>query len=367
MDVSKLSAGVTTVEVDQSDSNSNNTTAEVLTISNLDGQSVTIKHTTANAQPAAPGGVGDSSDADGASITITGKTDTADDAVSVKLAAIDTEANEKGLQTLDVANFETVNIESALPTTGTVTNQVTALTATSAKAVNVTGAADLTITAVGGGAMTSLNASELAGKFTATLAGDKVAVSLGQKDSTVNFAATLNNDDSVTGGAGKDTLTASASGLTATTGALKIANVETINLTTGGNNTLDLSGVTGTGVTVAVTDNVQTITGFDLAHTISLGLAGDESATASEIDVTATDATGSNDTLKVSVENTNGTTSSIIDASSIENLALTVVAAGSATLDLTTFEGNAVTVASKAGVLAQVQLIWEQCTRTSTA
>ena len=345
MDVSKLSAGVTTVEVDHSDSDDTNTAAEVLTISNLDGQAVSIKHSTANAGAGASG-----ADADGASITITGKTDTAADTVNVKLAAIDTEANDKGLETLNVANFETVNIESALPTTGTVTNQVTALTATSAKAVNVSGAADLTLTAVSGGAMTSLNASSLAGKLVATLAGDKVAVTLGQKDSTINFGSTLNNDDAVTGGAGKDTVTATVTGLIASTGALKIADVETINLTTSGANALNLAGVTGTGVTIAVTDNVQTITGFNLAHTIQLGLAADESATASEIDVTAANATGTDDTLKVTVENTNGTTTSIIDASDIENLALTVVAAGSATLDLTTFEGKAVTVASKAGV-----------------
>ena len=53
---------------------------------------------------------------------------------------------------------------------------------------------------------------------------------------------------------------------------------------------------------LGVTDNKQTITGFDLASTIGLGLVGDEAATASEIDVTAADATGADDTLKVELK-----------------------------------------------------------------
>lgn len=344
MDVSKLSAGVTTVEVDHSDSNDNNTTAEVLTISNLDGQAVTIKHTTANA------GAGDSSDADGASITITGKTDTAADTVNIKLAAIDTEANDKGLQTLNVANFETVNIESALPTTGTVTNQVTALTATSAKAVNVSGAADLTLTAIGGGAMTSLNASALAGKLTATLAGDKVAVTLGQKDSTINFGTTLDNNDAVTGGAGKDTLTAEVNGLTATTGKLNISGVETVTLTTSGANTLDLSGVVGA-TTVSVSANTQTITGLNLAT----NLVATDAAT---LKVTAANATGASDTLTVE-QKLDANTTNVIEAKSIENLSLILNdtnagaggAANSATFTISAFEGNSITVTESASTV----------------
>ena len=70
-----------------------------------------------------------------------------------------------------------------------------------------------------------------------------------------------------------------------------------------------------------------------------------------EIDVTAADSSGSADTLKVTVENTQAATDSIIDASGIETLALTTVnASNTVTLDLTTFEGTAVTVAPKAGV-----------------
>ena len=88
-----------------------------------------------------------------------------------------------------------------------------------------------------------------------------------------------------------------------------------------------------------------------MSQTISLGLTGDESATASEIDVTAADASGTNDTLNVAIENTAGATTSIIDASDIENLALTVNSTNAANLDLTTFEGTGVTL-GKSGVTA---------------
>ena len=349
MDVSKLSAGVTTVQVDVSDSDDTDTTTEVTTISNHVDQTVNIKNTVDNGA----GGTSNT-DVDGPSVTITAATDTAADTLSIKLDAIDTETNENGLQTLNVATYETVNIESAKSTTVTA-NQAALVTATNAKSVVITGDADLTLTDFNNGtALTSLDASALAGKFVATIAAAKTAVKMGEKDSTITFdSGTLNNDDSVTGGAGTldKVIATGITGLTATTGALTISDVETIQLTTSGNNTLDLSAVTGA-TSVAVTDNVQTITGLDIANTsISLGLTGTASATASEIDVTAADATGAADVLSVTVENTAGNATSIIDATDIETLALTTVhAANNSTLDLTTFEGAAVTVDAKTGV-----------------
>ena len=341
MDVSKLSSGVTSVEMDVSDG-TNNTTVQANTITNLGSQSVILKHSAADASAAG--------DADGVTHTITGATDTTDDTINVTVEAIDTTANQKGIDILNVGNYETVNLTSSKSTSVTA-NEVATLTATSAKTINLSGDGDLTVS-VGGGALTTLNASAMTGALTGTLSADKVAVSLGSKSSTVNFGTSLDNNDSVTGGSGTaDTVTATMTGKTATTGALTIGAVENINLTTSGNNTLDLSGVTGS-ATIAVTDNVQTITGLDLSQTISLGLTGDESATASEIDVTAADASGTNDTLNVAIENTAGATTSIIDASDIENLALTVNSTNAANLDLTTFEGTGVTLGVKSGVTA---------------
>jgi hypothetical protein len=260
--------------------------------------------------------------------------------------------NDTGISRLEMDEQETISITANKSAAGAAANGVEAVEVATAKTISVAGAGDLTVAAITNTtALTSLDASAMTGAISVTgLDASKINVKMGAKSSTINMAG-LNNDDSITGGAGiADTLTATVTGLTATTGKLTIADVENINLTTSGANTIDASGITGASSVLGVTDNVQTITNFDLAQTIKLGLAADEAATSSEIDVTAADATGTADTLKVKVENTNGTTSSIIDASGVETLALEVIAAGSATLDLTTFEGDNVTVASKAGV-----------------
>jgi len=200
--------------------------------------------------------------------------------------------------------------------------------------------------------VTSFDASALAGALTLTLGATKTAVKMGGKSSTVTFGSNLTNADSVIGGAGTgDKVVATVTGLSATTGALTTTGVEKLVLTTSGANTLALAGVTGL-KTLQVTDNKQTITGFDLATTIVMGVDADVSATSSEIDVTATDATGTDDTLKVQINAAIAPTT-IIDATGIETLALTIGANATdsnelTTINLATFDGTAVTLASGA-------------------
>jgi len=318
-----------------------------ISVTNLDdGDTITI----------ADGGADTTSLADGVNI-LTGVTaESASNSLNVVfsgIGAVSADAsNDTGISRLEMDEQETVSITANASAAGAVANGVEAIEVATAKTMSFDGAGSLTVSAITNTtALTSLDASAMTGALSITgLDASKINVKMAAKSSTIDMAG-LNNDDSITGGAGiADTLTATVTGLTATTGKLTIADVENINLTTSGANTIDASGITGASSVLGVTDNVQTITGFDLAQTIKLGLAGDEAATSSEIDVTAADATGAADTLSVKVENTNATTTSIIDASGIETLALEVIAAGSATLDLTTFEGDNVTVASKAGV-----------------
>ena len=360
MDITKLSTGVETVTVNASDQTDASGAKLNQTISNLAGQTVVIKHSRAD--------VADTNDSDGTKLTVVNATDTAADTVSITLDGIASGSTVNaadvsyGLDEIDVNAFETVNLASNSNSTiqfetdgvttevavgGVTLNTLDLLTVSgTTKALNLTGATDLTITDIAGSVMTSIDASAMTGKFVGTVSvADDLAVKLAVDSSTINFGSTLNNKDSVVGGAGTaDIVSATVSGLAAATGALTISGVETINLTTSGNNALNLAGVTGA-TTVQVTDNVQTISGLALGTTIALNGA----ATASEIDVTAADATGSSDTLKVS---TTGATTSIIDASAIETLALTKIdAANIVTLDLTTFEGTAITLDSKAGVV----------------
>ena len=60
-------------------------------------------------------------------------------------------------------------------------------------------------------------------------------------------------------------------------------------------------------------DNSKSFSLKKVAQTISLGISTDAADTASEIDITAKDATGSADTLKVKLENTQAATNSIIE------------------------------------------------------
>jgi hypothetical protein len=358
MNVAKLSAGVTKVILDVDDGALENGALLANTVTGLSGQTVVIRHSESDGD--------DTADDDGVSYTITNATDTVSDSISIELDGIGTGSSGSavtnfGINNIDVNAFETVNIASntnsiatfaadgttaAVAIGGITLNTLDLLTVSgTTTTVALTGATDLTITDISGAVMTSLDASAMTGKFVGTLSvADDVTVKLAADSSTINFGSTLNNADSVIGGAGVlDVVNASVSGLTASTGALTISAVETVNLTTGGNNALNLAGVTGA-TTISLTDNVQTITGLDLGATIHLNGA----ATASEIDVTAADATGTSDTLKVS---TTGATDSIIDASAIETLALTKNdAANTVTLDLTTFEGTAITLDSKTDI-----------------
>jgi len=345
----KLSSGVAEIIMDANDNNDGDGANLAHAVTGHTDEKIIIRHTTEDAA--------DANDSDGNAYTITNLSDTASDSITVEFQGVgnDTHAstNYFGIDSLAVNNYETVNLISSKNVAGTVKdNELDALSASSATSVVVTGDAEFTTTLTGA-KVTSFDASGLAAKLTLTAGTEKATYTAASKDTTFTMGSNLTNADTIVGGASaKDTVTATITGLTADTGNLKISDVESINLTTSGNKVIDDTGITGTGVTLSVTDNVQTITNLDLGVTVGLGLTGDAAATASEIDVTAADATGTADTLKVTVNNVAATTS-IIDASGIETLDLTATTANqTVTLDLSTFEGDNVNLASSAGVTA---------------
>ena len=344
MDVSKLSTGVTTIELDVNDGTD---AGSVLanTVTNLNGQTVNLKHSESDL--ADTGG-----DNDGVTYTITNATDTATDTINITLDGIgtDTQATDAsfGIDTIDIGNFETINIASntnsaiSYETDGTTTekaigavtaNTIDTLTAGSATGIVLTGATALTLTDIAGGtATTSIDASAMTGAFTGTLSvASDVAVKLATVNSTINMAGTLNASDTITGGAGTaDVVTATGvTGLTATTGALNITGVETVTLTTTGNNTLNLAGVTGAN-TVSVSANTQTVTGFDLANT-TLSMTG-----AALINVTGADATGTADTLKIKQDVQGDVSNTVTVGTAVETLSITLDDTG-ATVNNATF------------------------------
>jgi len=316
------------------------------TVTKLDGKTLILRKTTEDAA--------DADDSDGNNVTVTDSVDGLTDTVNITLANIGNDVhastNYFGYDVVDVATYETINITANANALGTNTaNEIDHLTATVGKSVVVDGTGAFE-TVLAGTKVTSFDASALAGALTLTTGANKIDVKMGGKSSTVNFAGNLANSDKITGGAGiADTVNATMSGATATTGALDMSGVEVLALTTSGANTLALAGVSGLGI-LGVTDNKQTITGFNLGTKLVMGTLTDAADTSSEADVTATDATGASDNLIVGINTEAGAASTIIDASGIENLTLineraTTGTANLATVNMTTFEGESVSLA----------------------
>lgn len=137
----------------------------------------------------------------------------------------------------------------------------TSVTTTTAGAANVLLSGNFATTLTNlGAAVGKVDAAGLSQAGTIGFAATNGAVNVlgGTSGDTIDFGTTLNNLDVVDGNTGTDTLLAVINGLTATTGALKIANVENIALTaTTSASTVDAAGITGTnvGITMAGPSN----------------------------------------------------------------------------------------------------------------
>jgi hypothetical protein len=346
LDASKVGT-VGTVQIDISDANDGDAAKLASTITKLDGKTAVIAHSVEDQA--------DANDSDGTTVTISDTTDSTADTVNITLANIGrdlhTSTDYFGIDELDVATYETINITANANALGTnAFNEIDTFTATVGKSITVDGTGALEVGSLAGTKVTSFDASGLAGALTLTTGANKIDVKMGGKSSTVNFAGNLANTDKITGGAGiADTVTATMTGKTATTGALDMSGVEVLSLTTSGANTLALAGVSGLGL-LGVTDNKQTITGFNLGTKLVMGTFTDAADSSSEADVTATDATGAADNLIVGINTQAGAAATIIDASGIESLTMineraTTGTANLATVDLTTFEGTSVALA----------------------
>jgi len=341
-DLSKLSSDMSTVRIDIND---NANSANDHTISKHTTQAIEIRN---SAQ--------DASNVD-SEVVITNSVDTTSDSISVKVIEAIEDSDKRDIETLNVANYETVNLESSklATTVGDIENNIDAITASSATTMNLSGNSAIQIDAITGGAMTVFDASNLAAKLEVTFSSnDKITATAAQNDTVFTMGATLDNNDTIIGGAGTlDSLTATLStGATATTGALSISDVETVTLTTGANNTLDLTNVTGAS-SIGVTANAQTITGYDLGATLfSTGNSG-------TVTVTALDATGTDDTLTVEqrLADNGNDTRTVSATTGIENLNILLndqdaTAANTATFTLTNFAGSKVTASQVATTAA---------------
>ena len=338
--LSKLSAGVTTVAIDVNDNNGANNSDN---ITNQTSESIVVRNSADDL------GNGNTK------VTIANKTDTAADSVSISVIETVEGSDKTDIDSLSAANYETVTVSSEREATTTTAqhNDIDALVVSSATTLNITGDQQLTIGAITGGAMTKFDASGLSGKLSATFSSaDKVTATAAQSDTTFAFGTTMDNNDTVVGGASaKDTVTATLTGATATTGALNITDVETVTLTTSGDNTLNMAGIVGAN-TIAVSANTQTITGYDLGATL-------QTTAAATVKLTAADATGAADTLKIQ-QKLDGNVDNVIEASDIETINIEVydtgATANTAGFDLDTFKGTKVVFTQNAASSTNVNV-----------
>jgi len=359
IDESKLPSSVVTLQVDGSDNQAAGDEA-TFTLNNVEeGTSINIKKTVADKNGA--GAPTDLVLGQGVEVIINEKSDNDSNSVDITLDAISgfNTGVGFGIETLSFANYETATIHSNKNEAGTIKdNELLVLTATSTKTLTIDGAADLRIGDLTTGllGLSTVDATGLTGKF--RLDGHSAGAFLGttyklpNSQNTIALDATLNNKDTVTGGSHPtDSLTATINGLTATTGALKITDIETINFSTGGNNTIDLAGITGAD-TISVTRNQQTFDNYDTSGTTTLEARGVATVAVGDatFKVTAADSSGDADTLYMRQDMAeNGNVTNSLTSSGIEILDLEIedteaTAANTNTWTLTKFDGTTINV-----------------------
>jgi hypothetical protein len=216
----------------------------------------------------------------------------------------------ESIEDIAFTNIETLNITSTkLGTLATVASDINTIadisSDTTLTKITLAGETNATITL--GSEVTNLatiDASTFTGDLNLTVgAVADNAITTNSGDDTIAMATTLTNADTIIGGShgsaatSGDTLTATINGLTATTGALNISQVESVHLNTAtAASTLDLTGVVGANI-VAFAD-AQNVTVTGLAADTKLGMsfsnAGEYSGT---LTATLADVTGTTDNL----------------------------------------------------------------------
>jgi len=201
------------------------------------------------------------------------------------------------------ANIETVSVDLASTTAANTTIAAGTLTFADATSVTLTGS-KITTATVDAKDGATIDASAMTGTVELTPAtADKYTIKGSSTKATKFIMSTgLNNDDTIVGGAATtDSLTATINGLTATTGALKITGVETVELTTAtGASTVNTSGIVGATKIAVGADQNATLTNLAAGVKLQLGTAADATYDGSKtLTASLADATGSSDAITV--------------------------------------------------------------------
>jgi len=176
---------------------------------------------------------------------------------------------------------------------------------------------------------------------------------------TIIMSTGLDSDDVITGGsATTDSLTATVNGLTATTGALSISGVETIELDTAtAASTINASGIVGASTIAVGSDQDVTMTGLASGTAVQFGVTGSVDYNQT-LALTMANATGSSDTLtvKLAESGADNAISADLDVSGVETITVenTEAAGTNGDKDLALDGADATTVIITGGKASEV-------------
>ncbi|MDA9314683.1 hypothetical protein N9Q79_02825, partial [Alphaproteobacteria bacterium] len=257
------------------------------------------------------------------------------DSLSINLKAATGETTvDRTIESISAANIETINLDAS-GLTGRNAYTVTTLTDGGSDALttlNITGSSELDLSGtVTAGKLATINASTLTGRLSidgANATAINQTITGGTNIDTFIMSNRLNNADTIDGGDGVDVLTATTTSLNATTGALNIANVETLNLTNGGTQVIDATNITGATSINTLTNTTQTtITGLAAGVAVGLGHDNTDGAVTGIMSITLADSTGAADSLTVNLNDTatgNDTTVDLRITAGVETVTLEV-------------------------------------------
>ena len=271
------------------------------------------------------------------------------DSLSINLKTVDADKGfNQSIGTVTANNIETINLSATGMSDGKI-KTVASLSASAIKTLNITGNSDLTISAFGTQA-TTIDGSTATGDLNLTVSTANQSIKTGSGNDTINMAGTLTAADTIDGGAnsviaggttvGKDLLTASGNiGTVTTASALKIANVENIEIATGGAAAtyIDAAGITGAeSIAFSSTSGTVALTNLAATTKVGLGIGAGESANTFELGLA--DATGATDSITIdysdAIDASTSNTLKIAAAVETLNISASKVATGTLTSTL---------------------------------
>jgi hypothetical protein len=269
-------------------------------------------------------------------------------AINLKTVSADKGFNQT-IGTVTANLIETINLSSTGMTDGKV-KTLTSLAASSIKTLNITGESDLTISGFGTQVAT-IDGSTATADLNLTVSTKDQSIKTGSGNDTINMAATLTAADTIDGGAnnaiaggttvGKDKLTASDNiGTVTTAAALKIANVETIEISNAGAAAtyIDAAGITGA-ESIAFSAASGTVKVTNLAAGTKIGLSITDDEFDGTVDLALADATGAADSISLfyAKEADDASTVVVKVAAAVEtlNIAATTESVGADTFTIT--------------------------------